>query len=386
MVVVSAGLAVIDHGFRPLSGYIALNLGATAFHIGLLATVFAAGALLLAVPAGRIIDRYGAGKVLALSCSLLPLSIIATLFVKSIFQLLLVALASGCVHIFVALSSQAAVVRGQKEYQLDSIFGWLSAGTSVGQVAGPLLVLAVPDLLPGNTITVGLWLLSGLSLIVALIAVVSGLRVAKHSGPPPPRQKNTPVIKILRTPDLAVVVLLSGITLACLDLMVVFLPLWAEERNIAPTAVASLLAVRGTMSLASRLVMHLLVRQFSRKHVVTVSLLIGGLGMTLLPFVGVQPAYILMAFFGFCLGLVQPLTITWVVSAVAAHDRGAALGLRMLTNRLMQVSMPIIVGLISLPLGSIGSASTRSLVLSAMALLTGSAISAKTSWKTNNKG
>ena len=107
--------------------------------------------------------------------------------------------------------------------------------------------------------------------------------------------------------------------------------------------------------------------------------------MALLPFIGVHPAYVLMALFGFCLGLVQPLTITWVVSAVAAYDRGAALGLRMLMNRLLQVSMPIIVGIVSLPLGSLGSASTRSLVLSAMALLTGSAMSAKTSWKTNDK-
>ncbi|MFC5337384.1 MFS transporter [Leucobacter denitrificans] len=384
LVCVTAGLAIVDHGFRPLAGYLALRVGASATQVGLLATAFAVGALLLAVPAGRVVDRYGSGKVLAIVSLVFPIPIVCALFVQTITTLLIVAVAFGCAQIFMVVASQAAVVHKQKDTQLDVIFGWLSAGTSVGQVAGPLLALALPGLLPDGGIHTGLTIVAGLSIAVTCGAFATGVRIMRRTHTPKTQQASTPILQILRTPGMIVAVALSGATLACLDLLVVFLPLWAEERGIRPESVALLLGIRGFMSLVSRVGMHLLVERFTRKLLITSCLLLGAIGMGVLPFLGLPPTYLVMAVFGFCLGLVQPLTMTWVVSAVSAVDRGAALGLRMLVNRLMQVTLPILVSAVSIPLGTLGSAATRSLLMSGSLLLVSGLVSIKSSWKTQN--
>lgn len=381
MVWITASLATIDHGFRPLAGYRALDLGASASEVALLAAAFAVGAVLLAVPAGRVVDRVGAGRVLAVTGVVAPLPVAGALLVQSIGGLLAVAVLFGCVQLLLVVSTQAAVVGHRGVPALDVTFGWLSAGTSVGQAAGPMLALGVPSLMP-NGAAGGLYLLTALSCVVACGAAISGIRLIPHSR----RHRGiarrpTPVAGIVRTPGMGVAVVLSGVTLACLDLLVVFLPLWAQERGIAPAMVAAVLIVRGVASLASRVTMHVLVDRFTRKSLISGSLLVGGAGIGMLPFVGLVPALVVMAAVGFCLGLVQPLTMTWVVSSVAATDRGAALGLRMLANRVLQVAMPLAISTISIPLSGIGSPSTRTLALSAASLLSGSLVSMRSPWR-----
>lgn len=380
LVGITAGLAIVDHGFRPLAGYLALRVGASAAQVGLLAAAFAVGALLLAVPAGRIVDRFGAGRVLSMMSIIAPLPIAAALVVRHTATLLAVAVVFGCIQILMVVAAQAAVAATSTRAGLDVAFGWLSAGTSAGQVAGPALALAVPGLLSGIA-DAGLLLLVGLSCVVSIGAFISGIRLTRRTGRPRRATKALPILGILRIRGMRAAVVLSGVTLACLDLLAVFLPLWAQERSLSPTAVAALLGVRGTMSLVSRIGMHALVVRFSRRTLITVSLLIGGLGIGAVSVADLTVAFAAMAAIGFCLGLVQPLSMTWVVSTVAASDRGAALGLRMMANRAMQVVMPVIVSAAALPLGAIGSPAARSLLLSASALLAGSLASMRTPWQ-----
>lgn len=383
IVCVTAGLAILDHGFRPLAGYRALQLGASALQVGLLATAFAIGAFLLAVPVGRLVDRFGPGRVMASAALVLPIAIASSLFVETMTGLLAIATLFGCAQIMLVVASQAAVVRDDDHARLDTVFGWLSAGTSVGQVLGPLAALAAPGLFSGDATRIGLLIMTTLALCVAVLALLSGVRAARRSPHPRPGAAATPVHRLLGVRGMTTAVLLSGVTLACLDLLVVFLPLWAEERGIGPAAVAALLAVRGAMSLVSRIGMHALVTRLSRKFLITSCLLLGAAGMGTLPLMGTAAAFAAMAVFGFCLGLVQPLTMTWVVVAVRASDRGAALGLRMLANRLMQVVMPLVVGALAAPLGAVASASTRSLTVAAASLLVGGLVSTRAAWSTD---
>src|SRR5690606_8858946 len=108
MVWITASLATIDHGFRPLAGYRALDLGASASEVALLAAAFAVGAVLLAVPAGRVVDRVGAGRILAVTGVVAPLPVAGALLVQSIDGLLAVAVLFGCVQLLLVVSTQAA--------------------------------------------------------------------------------------------------------------------------------------------------------------------------------------------------------------------------------------------------------------------------------------
>ena len=54
----------------------------------------------------------------------------------------------------------------------------------------------------------------------------------------------------------------------------------------------------------------------------------------------------LMAVAGLGLGLGQPLTMAWVASRAPRHIRGLALGLRLSGNRLGQLLVPALVGMV----------------------------------------
>lgn len=381
LVAVMAGTAVLNHGVRPLAGYRAVEMGASAFEVGLLASAFAGGALLLAVPGGRLIDRVGPGPVIVIASLLLPTSMVAAVLAVSMPLLLVSASMFGVGQILAVVALQSAVARNRTTSQLDRVFGWLTAGTSVGQVFGPLLALTLPGLVSTGATTVGLLLLLGFSAVVGVGGVIVGIRL--RNGVPHVREsRDRSSATILRVPGMPVAFIASGVVLACLDLLTVFLPLWAAENGVPRFAAGLLLATRGAVSLASRMGLASLARRVSRRILIVVSTCAGATAFALLPSLDFWGAMVAMVVVGFGFGLVQPLTLTWVASVVSPPVRGSALGLRMMSNRLVQVVLPLGIGVLSTPLAFLGSASSRSLVLSAVALYLSAAASAGASWRT----
>ncbi|MCR2793277.1 MFS transporter [Microbacterium sp. zg.Y625] len=379
LVGVMAGTAVLSHGLRPLAGYRAVEMGASAFEIGLLASAFAFGALVLALPGGRLIDRIGPGPVIILACVLLPASVTAAALAVSLPVLIVSASAFGIGQILAVVALQSAVARDRTPSQLDSVFGWLTAGTSVGQVLGPLLALALPGLVSTGATATGLLILLGVSAAVGSGGVIVGVRL-RTAVPHVREARGRGSARILRIPGMPVAFVASGVVLACLDLLAVFLPLWAAENGVSRSAAGVLLATRGAVSLVSRLGLAALARRISRRTLIVGSTGAGAGAFALLPALDFWGATVAMVVIGFGFGLVQPLTLTWVASVVAPASRGAALGLRMMSNRLVQVVLPLGIGVLSTPLAFLGSSSSRSLILSAVALGVSAVASASASW------
>ena len=57
---------------------------------------------------------------------------------------------------------------------------------------------------------------------------------------------------------------------------------------------------------------------------------------------------------GLGLGIPQPLTMSWVVRITDPAQHGAVLGLRMSSNRLAQITLPVAVGAVAAPFGASG--------------------------------
>lgn len=380
LVAVTAGVAVISHGLRPLAGYRSVELGASALEIGFLTAAFAAGALLCALPGGWLIDRKGPGAVIATACALLPLSTALAFWSASFAILVMSAVLFGVAQILAVIALQAATAAGRSASGLDSAFGWLTAGTSVGQIGGPLVALILPGLLATDQTAAGLLLLLALSAVIAAGGVAIGLRHAKdvrHQR----ADQGAPSVNALRIPGMVPALALSGVVLACLDLLAVFLPLWAADNDISRAAAGMLLAVRGAVSLVSRIGMGHLMQCFSRKLLILVSTFSGAVAFVALPFLGFWGAFVAMFVIGFGFGLVQPLTLAWVATTVDRRSRGSALAMRMLSNRVFQVALPVGVGAVAQPLSFIGAPSTRSLVISATALFIVAVASVPSSWR-----
>lgn len=124
-----------------------------------------------------------------------------------------------------------------------------------------------------------------------------------------------------------------------------------------PLIIGILLATRAAASIASRLLLPVLLARWSRAGLVVVSLAGAGTTLALVPWLFELSwvAAALLAVGGFFLGLGQPITIALVAQAVPPDSRGAALALRLLGNKVGQVGLPAAAGLLAAPVGPSGA-------------------------------
>jgi MFS family permease len=143
--------------------------------------------------------------------------------------------------------------------------------------------------------------------------------------------------------------------LAAVDITLVYLPALGAERGIASGAVGVLLALRGAASMTSRLFLGRLSRRLGRRHLLVGSIAVSALGLAVA--VVPMPLWALAAVMvavGFGLGAGQPLTMSWLAESTPAGLRGRAMSLRLTGNRVGQVVVPSIAGLLAAGTGAGG--------------------------------
>lgn len=365
---------------RPVTTYKLLSLEADSVTIGLVTAAYAVLPLATAMWLGRMTDRVRDLRTMVIAGALVlalgagGLAIAPTVALVAAASALL-----GMGHLLFTIAGQSAVARFSPEDQLDKGFGWFTAAFSAGQLLGPLLA----GLLLGSgndvdspervaDITLSLWLGAGLSLLVvplmllrlratgaergraddAVPAPVTGeLEVVQD---PVPRAS---MLRILRVPGIPSHLLASLSLLAMLDILTAFLPLVGERAGVSPAWIGVLLAVRGGASILSRVLLPWLAHRMSRRALLLVSLYGAGVALAAPPLVITVPWLAALFLFvgGFCLGLGQPLTMTLVSTAVPSTWRGSALAVRLVGNRVGQVAMPLLAGLVAAPLGPAGA-------------------------------
>jgi MFS family permease len=318
---------------RPMVSYRALELGAGGAEIGVLAASFAVLPLLLAFVVGRQADTLGPGRVVAAGATMLLLGCLTALVAPGFVVLLIGAAALGLGHLLTMAGQQTSVARSAVGLERDRGFGSLTAAASVGQMLGPPLALSVAG-----------W----------AAATRPRPAPATEEGSTEPTTSRRAFSELIRTRGMWQAMATSGAVLAALDLLLAFLPLWAEERGVSVATVGWLLAVRGLVSLVSRVAVVRLIAMLTRRWTMVGSLLMGVAGLALLPFVDVAGAFVAMCLLGVGLGLTQPLTMSWVSSLSAPNVRGAAIGLRLTANRLAQTVLPPLIGFVVADDGSTG--------------------------------
>jgi MFS family permease len=353
---VTVGLVTAAYAVLPL--VTAMWLGRLTDRVRELRTMVVAGALLLALGAVALSAAPGAALVAAASALL------------------------GMGHLVFTIAGQAAVARFSPEDQLDKGFGWFTAAFSAGQLLGPLLAAVLlgsghdvgsPERVAD--ITLALWVGAALSLLVVPVMLVRArtaargrptdddvVDAAQRSRPATGEleavgQPRASMLRILRVPGVPSHMLAALSLLAMLDILTAFLPLVGERAGVSPAWVGVLLAVRGGASILSRVLLPWLAGRLSRRALLLVSLHGAGLALVLPPLVLTVPWLAALCLFvgGFCLGLGQPLTMTLISTAVPPSWRGSALAVRLVGNRVGQVAMPLLAGLVAAPLGPAGA-------------------------------
>lgn len=377
MLIASAGLCQIASNLaRPLISYKVLALGGDAVAVGLIAAAYALLPVVIALWLGRVTDRSSSlrGTIVAGTVLLA----VGPLLLSGAPSLLLIGVASavlGLGQLCFTIAGQSAIARFLPLNQMDTAFGWFTAAFALGQLVGPLLAgvlmgagqgaRAASRLGDANTALI----LAGAICMFAVPAAF-GASVKKRQTRPTakatfPKAAPASVVSLLSTPTVKANMAASLALLATTDILVAFLPLLGEENGVPPLMVGVLLAIRAGASISSRLLLPILLSHWSRPALVTSSLAGAAIPLAFLPSIFEIPllAGALLAIAGFFLGLGQPLTMTLVSQAVPPASRGAALALRLLGNRLGQVTLPLAAGLLAAPAGPGGSVWMSSAVL-----------------------
>lgn len=368
-------------GARLMIGYRALAMDADAFDLGLVAAAFAVPAMLTALPAGRLADRLGGMKLIASGICIQTIGIGGAAFIDQFGPLLAAAFLVGFGQIGCAVGLQSFVATKARGGSTDDAFGLLTAAISVGQVVGPLIVAAVatsgrrpsaPD--PDTTLALGA---AALLILLALGPCWRLMRSSPHQPKvPAPGHQRPNTASIVRTPGLWQALVVSGIVLTAMDMLYAFLPAWAEDHDASVTAVGWLLALRAAVTVLSRIKIGTFVARLGRRTLMLISLTVGAASLIVLPLVGTVGAIGVMIGLGIGLGLPQPLTMAWVVARVHPSAHGAALGLRLTSNRVIQITVPVGVS------AAAGSMGTDAVFWASAILLTGSIAAVATAGKT----
>ncbi|MFT3861236.1 MFS transporter [Micropruina sp.] len=369
LVVTQTGL----HAARPLISYRTIAMGGGGFEVGIAAAAFAILSVLAAMPLGRFTDRTGRTLTLLVIGTVLCAGAIAGLALAP--DLVTVAASStalGFAHVLLMVGAQGHVAKIATDDELDSGFGWTTAAVSAGQLLGPLLAgfalgSAAVDV-GGSARAAGLAAAVAVGAIPVAACLALTSRSGRHAVPQPPKSsERVGSLELMRRPGVASALFTSLALLTAVDILTAYLPLVAHDRGIDATTVGVLLGLRAAASLASRIGIGRLAGRWGHDLLVTASTVGSAVALAAiaLPVSSLTVLVPTALIGGFLLGIGQPLTMTLVVRSVPAAARGAALALRLVSNRVGQVVLPTLAAIGTGWLGAAGALWFSAAVLAA---------------------
>lgn len=362
---------------RPMVSYRALELGADALGLGIVASSYSALSLFAAFVVGRWIDRYGAAPFLIGGAALMAISAFSSIWLGSIVGLAVAQSVLGLGQVMNRVSSQTIIANQTTRDKRDERFGLYAVADSAGDLIGPLLA----GFIAGSVLfaTAGSRfnseapiLLSGvIALVAAALGIFSGgdFGGRPRESPQASTSHRAAAVSILRVTDMPQAILASVAVLLSINLLVAYLPAFGEQEGLAVEFVGVLLALRAAGSMASRLFMGQLIRRFGRGRLLVASMSAAALCIAVLPFLP-HPILLvgLMIVMGIGLGFGQPMTMAWIANRVPRDQRAAALSVRITGNRIGQVVLPTVMGVVA------GAAGLSTMFVALAAVLGASAV------------
>src|SRR5829696_7049086 len=136
-------LNVLGHlcfvGSRMTTTLFALDLGASAFTVGLLVALFAVLPMFLSVSAGRLIDRVGARRPVMICLATLALAAALPFLFPSVTVLYFSSPLLGTSFMFLHIAMNSVFGSYATPERRAVIFSWLSLGFSISNSLGPLV-------------------------------------------------------------------------------------------------------------------------------------------------------------------------------------------------------------------------------------------------------
>jgi MFS family permease len=337
---------------RVTISYRVLELGLSEVWLGVITAAFAVLPMLLAVTVGRFIDRGNEAQTAWIGGVLMMVAALGFWIWQDVPAILFFTTILGMGHLMLVISQQVLCTKAEGKGAMERMIGNYMVANAIGQGIGPVIV----GWAGGSASIPPTELLFAIGLVPAALTLIAALML--RPGPPrtprPGGDKPVPVRKIASIPGIRVLFLLSIVTVAAQDLVVVYLPVLGAERGMSVDTVGALLAGRAIASMASRVLFARLNEALGRWQLLVISTFAGAFAYVIIALpLPLWLMHIAIASAGFTLGVSVTGSIATLLALATADARGTANSLRMMGNRVGQFVIPFLAGLVAAASGTV---------------------------------
>ena len=364
----SALFQIVTALTRVTVSYRSIELDLPVAWYGAISSGYALLPIFVALPLGRWIDRgrdaqaIWAGAALTVAANL-------GLFLtpNSAWKLLAFTVVGGIGHLFIMAGHQMYALRCAGPLGRESVLGHYMVALAAGQMIGPLIV----GWMAGSAAVAPTEPLFTLAFAAALVTLAGAFAMQPRKVEAAAAKQAEPASlgELMRVRGLIVVIMASVMTVASMDLFMIYMPLLGAERGIGAWHVGMLLMTRGLASIASRIFYARMIAAFGRANLTLFTMLVGAAGFVVLALPAPLPVmYLAVGAMGFGLGLGVVLCLSNVVEIAPPNARGMAMTMRLTGNRMGQFVFPFLAGLLGAAagVGAILGVTAIGLVISAV--------------------
>ena len=350
----------------------AVSLGVGAQWLGVLVALPGLFPVLLAIPGSRLVDSIGPARWLFYGMVGMASAPVSLLALPGVVGLATSRLLVGFFQLFVTLSGQSLVASLNNNKGHQSNFAMYSTLLALGRMFGPILVGSIIDLAGFRAsfvaVLVVLIVAGGLAYLVMLgnMHAYTGPRVGLGTG-------RSSVKAVVTNVGFQVAVLSSSGIFLALTVREAFMPVMMQDLGMSATTIGTLVSLGSLTAVLIRPIIPKVtaaLRGVARTSVAGMAAVAIGVGLlALAPMIGGSVLFfgVLAVVTGFGSGVGFPLSIVSVASHVPARDRALALSLRLSSNHLVELTAPVLGGLLVAVAGYTAGFATAGVVL---ALLT----------------
>lgn len=325
------------------------EFGASDLLIGLIVGGSIVASLILAVPSGYILDGLNGRTTLFVTHALLAVVTVGFAWAPSLWWLSSLMLLQAVLSMWVWLVLQANITYVSSRPSAAWHLNLFSLGWGFGMAVGPAAVAWIYDGWGFQVMALCSFALVAVGvLIVPFTPNVNRLRTADVSADASETSERPgfwdSLRRSMRDPVIIPIMVCGFVNLYVFSVRLSFYPVYLERIGVSLSFVGVLLSVIGGASLAVRFVLPLAIRRYGNTSLLIWSTWVAIVGLALIPVSSHSAVQITAAvMIGIGLGA-NPVISVNLLAASRETAPGVAMGLRLLSNRIGQVTQPLVFG------------------------------------------
>lgn len=329
----------------------ATSLGLGPEWLGLLIAMPGMFPVLLAIPASRMVNRLGPARWLFVGMLGMASAPVSLLALPGVVGLAASRLLVGFFQLFVTLSGQSLVASLSNGRGHQSNFAVYSTLLALGRMFGPILVGAIIDLAGFRVSFVAVLVILLVAGSVAYLVMLGNRHTANGTRVGLGTERNS-VRSVIGNVGFQMAVLSSSGIFLALTVREAFMPVMMQDLGMSATTIGALVSLGSLTAVLIRPIMPWVttaLRGTARTLVAGMAAVAVGVGLLAFgPTIGGVPLFfgVLAIVTGFGSGVGFPLSIVSVATHVPLSERGLALSLRLSSNHLVELTAPVLGGLL----------------------------------------